>query len=236
MTIWVKEVDGALQYAGADEFRGIPNWQTHETACRGKGYFPMVGEAEEREGYNAEPATWHTEQRSATRKELRREDPITHEPFMEDIYEEDPETHEMKKVGERQVEREVDIVLDKSYIQIDTWDYTPIPIPPPEPEPDTTLRDNAEKAIVGAIKALAVKYNALEDLASMQDITIPNLKALADSKGVPEEEYGALITMLTPYKWQLEAVTGLLWSECWQGIKSRWQQWMQEINTETEGN
>ncbi len=222
MTIWAKEVNNALQYASASEFRGIPNWRTHETACRGKGYFPLVGEAEPQEGYTASPATWHIEHKEAHRTEPRQK--------VVPVYEEDPETHEQKQVGERTIMEDTDIVLDKSYIQIDTWDYTPIPVPPPEPAPDTTDRDNAEKAIVGAIVALAMKYNALEDLASMQDITIPNLKALADSKGVPEEEYGALITMLTPYKWQLEAVTGLLWAECWEGIKSRWQRWMQEIN------
>jgi hypothetical protein len=91
-------------------------------------------------------------------------------------------------------------------------------------------RDDAEKAIVGAIVALAVKYNALEDLASMPDLNIPALHELALSKGVPEAEYGALITLLTPYKWQLEAVTGLPWAECWDGMKSRWAQWMEQIN------
>lgn len=219
MITWAKDNDGTLRYATAAEFKGIPNWQTHEPACRAKGYFPLIGEAEPREGYNAVPATWHIEQRSETHKEPR-------QVIVED-WETDPETGERRKTGEHTEMQEMDITLDKSFIQVDTWEYTPIPEPEP---PDTTDRDNAEKAIVGAIVALAIKYNALEDLASMQDITIPNLKALADSKGVPEEEYGALITMLTPYKWQLEAVTGQLWAECWEGIKSRWQQWMQEIN------
>ena len=91
-------------------------------------------------------------------------------------------------------------------------------------------RDDAEKAIVGAIVSLARKYNALEDLMGMQDLNIPALHELAVSKGVPEAEYGALITLLTPYKWQLEAVTGLPWADCWTGLKSRFQQWAQEIN------
>ena len=103
------------------------------------------------------------------------------------------------------------------------------PEPEPEPVPDTTLRDNAEKAIVSAIMGLAYKYDALSDLADMQDITIPNLQALAAGKGVPQEEFGALITALTPYKWQLEAVTGGTWAECWEGLKSRFRDIMQSM-------
>lgn len=112
-------------------------------------------------------------------------------------------------------------------IDIVRWDYRAIP---PEPIPDTTERDNAEKAIVAAIKALAVKYDALDDLKALNDITIPTLTELAVEKGVPMEEFGALITGLTPYKWQLEAVVGLTWAECWEGLKSRFAQWLEEIN------
>ena len=235
MTTWAKDNGGILQYAAASEFKGIPNWQTHEPACRAKGYFPLIGEAEPREGYNAVPATWHIEQRSETHKELRREDPIMHEPFMEDIYEEDPETHEMKKVGERQVEREVDIVTDKSYIQIDTWDYEPIPVPPPESEPDTTDRDNAEKAIVGRIAALAMKYDTLQDLTEL-DITIPNLLQLAADKNVTDADLQAVKSDIAILVLDLMAKEGGDWQSCWEGLKSRFVRWMQEINTEQEGN
>lgn len=94
----------------------------------------------------------------------------------------------------------------------------------------TEERDAAEKAIVGAIAALAMKYGAVDELKQMQDITIPALHELAISKGVPEAEYGALIMELTPYKWQLEAVTGQTWAECWSGLKSRFFTWMEQIN------
>ena len=112
------------------------------------------------------------------------------------------------------------------HIDIVEWSYSPAPEPQP---PSTAERDNAEKAIVAAIAALARKYDATADIEGMEDITIPNLTALADAKGVPASEFGALITELTPYKWQLEAVTGLLWAECWEGLKSRFAQWMREI-------
>lgn len=91
-------------------------------------------------------------------------------------------------------------------------------------------RDNAERAIVGAIVALAVKYNALDDLKKVGDITIPNLKALAESKEVSLTDWNALISSITPMVWQLEAVVGGTWADCWQGLKSRFAQWMEEIN------
>ena len=226
---YAKDENNTLIYPTASEFAGIPHWEQHDFQLRKRHYKPLIGTPEEREGYTASPATWHTVEQSITRTEPRREDPVTKEPFMEDIMEEDPETHEMKKVGERQVTRDTPVTVDTSYIQIDTWNYTAIPEPEPEPVLDTTLRDNAEKAIVSAIMGLADKYNALSDIAGMQDITIPNLQALAAGKGVPKEEFGALITALTPYKWQLEAVTGGTWAECWEGLKSRFVQWMQEL-------
>lgn len=133
MRQFVKEQDNLLVYAQDAEFRAIPNWRTNETAVRRHGYMPVQGEPEPREGYTAKPSAWHTVAGSETRIEPRREDPVTHEPFMEDIMEEDPETHEMVKVGERQVTRDVPVVYDKSYIQIDEWAYIPIPAPEPPP-------------------------------------------------------------------------------------------------------
>ena len=228
--MYAKEENKTLVYPQDAEFAGIPNWRTNEPAQRRRGYMPLVGEPEDREGFTARPSKWHVVPQSIIKHEPRREDPVTKEPFMEDVMEEDPETHEMKKVDQRQVTRDTPVTFDKSYIQVDEYEYDEIPAPEPEPVPDTTLRDDAEKAIVGAIVALAQKYDALGDLAAMEDINIPSLQALAAEKGVPDEEFGVLITSLTPYKWQLEAVTGLVWAEAWDGLKSRFAQWMQEIN------
>lgn len=226
---FAKIIENTLVEPQDAEFNGIPNWRTNLLAIRRKGYMPVEGEPEPREGYSAAPATWHIVQQSETRIEPRREDPVTKEPFMEDVMEEDPETHEMKKVGEQQVTREVPVEFDTSYIQIDTWDYAELPEPEEPALPDTTERDTAEKAIVQAILAAATQYDAVQDIASMQDITIPALKELANQKGMPDSEFDALITKLTPYKWQLEAVENTTWADCWQGLKSRFAQWMQEI-------
>ena len=100
--------------------------------------------------------------------------------------------------------------------------------------PDTAARDEAELAIVRLIAGLAVKYDAVEDVLDMTHPTIDSLTVLATQKGVPAEELGALITAITPHKWQLEAVQGMLWSECWDGMSSRLPQIVQKIIAEMQ--
>ena len=57
MTIWVKEVEGQLVEAQASEFPGVPNWWTHTSKCRDKGYLPLAdSEHEDRPGFEAVPA------------------------------------------------------------------------------------------------------------------------------------------------------------------------------------
>lgn len=57
---YAKDNNGVLQYPTESEFPGIPNWWMHDYQQRKRGYVPLVGEAEPREGYTAEPSTWHT--------------------------------------------------------------------------------------------------------------------------------------------------------------------------------
>ena len=219
--MYAKIIDNALIYPSADEFRGVPNYMLNDQALRRKSYLPLVGTPEEREGYSATPSSWHVVQQSATRIEPRQQTVAD--------YEKDEETGERRKVGEHTEMVDTEITVDTSYIQIDDWQYTELP-PEPEPEqPDTTERDNAEKAIVQEIVTAAAHYNAVQELISIEDITIPNLRALANQKGMPNSEFDALITKLTPYKWQLEAVENTTWAVCWEGLKSRFAQWMQEI-------
>ena len=97
---------------------------------------------------------------------------------------------------------------------------------------DNSRRDAAEEAIVRLIAGLAVKYDAVQDVLAMEHPTIDSLTVLASQKGVPAEELGALITAITPHKWQLEAVQGMLWSECWDGLSSRLPQIVQKIMQE----
>jgi len=216
--MYAREIENQLIEPTAAEFAGVPNWQTNEPLLRKRGYLPVVGSAEPREGFVAKPSEWHTVEQSETRIEPRQ--------FEEDVYEPDPETGEPVKTGTRMVMRDMEVEFDTSYIQIDDWIYEQIPTPEP---PDTTERDNAERAIVLSIVKLAQKYYALQDLIAMEDITIPNLQALATGKGVSLEDWTALISEITPMKWQLEAVVGGTWAECWDGLKSRFKSYFEEI-------
>ena len=101
---------------------------------------------------------------------------------------------------------------------------------PPEPIPDTTERDNAEKAIVAQFAELALLYNALDDLASLEEISIPSLLALAQEKNVTSEHLQYTMCTVQIYVLQLEAVTGDTWAGCWEGLRSRFAQWLNEWN------
>ena len=85
---------------------------------------------------------------------------------------------------------------------------------------DNTERDDAEKAIVKAIADLARKYNALEALSNLSDITIPQLMGLVAQYNVTESDLAATMTAIQIQVYQLEAVTGLVWAECWDHLKS----------------
>lgn len=218
MTTWAKDNGGTLQYPTAEEFRGIPNYETNEPACRKRGYMPLGGDAEPREGYEAVPSAWHAVAQSITRIEPR-------QTIVED-WETDPETGERRKIGEHTEMVDTEITLDKSYIQVDAWVWSKIPDPIP---PDTTDRDNAEKAIVGRIAALATKYNALSELAECE-ITIPNLLQLAAEKSVTDADLQAVKSDVAILVLDLMAKEGGDWQSCWEGLKSRFVQWMHEVN------
>ena len=167
----------SVKYPTKDEFAGVINWQYHDTLLREKGYLPLVGEPEDRPGFEAVPVEFE--------------------------------------------------LIESDHIDIVRWDYRAIP---PEPKPDTTERDNAEKAIVGRIAQLAVKYDALEDLVNlMDDLTIPNLLALAAEKEVTEADMQAVKADVAILVLDLMAKEGGDWSSCWEGMKSRFQQWLEEL-------
>lgn len=163
MTQWVKDIDGKLVYATASEFAGVPNWSTHEAACRAKGYLPLEGTPEPREGYTASPSVWHTDQRTETHVEPRQ--------VRVDDWEEDPETHERRVVGWHYEMRDTEVTLDKSAIVVDEWAYTPIPVPPPAPERYSILR------IYDALRAAGIWEDvraAIEESGQMERLTFAN--------------------------------------------------------------
>lgn len=214
--MYAKIIDNALQYPTASEFAGIPHYETNDAALRRRQYLPLVGEAEPREGYSATPSAWHVVQQSATRIEPRREDPVTKEPFMEDIMEEDPETHEMKKVGEQQVTREVPVEFDTSYIQIDSFEYTKLPPPPEPPQPSEEVVQ-ATAAIINRIAKLVLDYDAVDDAKALDNFNIENLLALAQAKNVKPEDMALLKEDLVLLKTDLEGKMDANWYQIWNG-------------------
>lgn len=106
--MYAKIVNDTLAYPEAGEFAGVTNWETCEPALRGAGYMPLVGEAEQREGYTATPSAWEVVAQSETRIEPR------------------------QVVAGGTEMRDTEITVDTSFIRVTAWDYTQIPTPEPE--------------------------------------------------------------------------------------------------------
>ena len=106
-----------LEYPKTSEFSNIRSVTPSDSLLRNHGYMPLVGVAEQREGYNAKPARWHVENLSETRKAYRKE--------FQDVYGTSPFGKRVV-VGRKEVEVEDDVEVDKSYILIDEWSYEPM--------------------------------------------------------------------------------------------------------------
>lgn len=219
MTKYAKYIsETQIQFPTAAEFPGIPNWQTHDKKLRDKGYAALEGIPEDRPGFSTVLDRFSLTPKKTTRREKR-------QVLVED-WEEDEETHERRKTGEHYEMQEQDIEVDISFITVLEYHYEELPEPEP---PDTSERDDAEKAIVGRIAALATKYNALAELAGLE-ITIPNLLALAAAKQVTDADLQAVKSDVAILVLDLMAKEGGDWQSCWEGLKSRFVQWMNEIN------
>lgn len=222
MTKYAKFIsETQIQFPTAAEFPGVPNFMQHDKKLRDKGYAALEGVPEDRPGFSTVLDRFSFTPKKTTRREKRQ--------VLVPEYEEDPETHERRKIGEHYEMQDQDIEVDISFITVLEHHYEEIPAPEPEPEPDTTERDNAEKAIVGRIAALATKYNALSDLAGLE-ITIPNLLALAAEKSVTDADLQSVKSDVAILVLDLMAKEGGDWQSCWEGLKSRFVQWMNEIN------
>ena len=112
--IYAKDENQKLTYPDPAEFPGIPNVLQCEPALRAAGYMPLIGDPEDREGYNAEPSAWHVETMAMTRIEPRQVAPGSVEMV------------------------DTEITLDASYIQVDEWAYTEAPDEPEEGEDESS--------------------------------------------------------------------------------------------------
>jgi len=215
MRQYAKTVEQALQYPTEAEFPGVFNWRDNDPALRRAKYLPLVCDHQPPEGYTTTPTDWVTVPQSETRVEKRE--------VVIPIYDEGDPT---RQIGERREWQDVEITIDTSYIRVVAWRDDPVPEPEP---PDTTEREAAERVIVAAILALARKYDAVEDLLALEDLTIPALQALASEKSVTLADWAELISTITPMKWQLEAVEGGTWADCWLGLKERFPGYLEEL-------
>lgn len=101
---YAKDNGQTLSYPTDEEFAGVVNWRANDKVLRLKGYKPLKGTAEPQEGKEAVPKTWHVVSQSMTVTEQR----------------------QVKENGSY-VLKPIPVVVDTSYIQIDTWEYTDIP-------------------------------------------------------------------------------------------------------------
>ena len=206
--MYAKIIDNALQFPQASEFAGIPHWEGNDSAQRRRGYFPLVGTPEEREGYSATPSAWHIVQQSATRTEPRQ--------HTVDDYETDEETGERRKVGEHTEMVDTEITVDTSYIQVDEWQYTELPPPPEPPQPSEEVVQ-ATAAIINRIAKLVLDYDAVDDAKALDNFNIESLLALADAKVVKPEDMALLKEDLVLLKTDLEGKMDANWYRIWNG-------------------
>ena len=206
--MYAKIIDNALQFPQASEFAGIPHWEGNDSAQRRRGYFPLVGTPEEREGYSATPSAWHIVQQSATRTEPRQ--------HTVDDYETDEETGERRKVGEHTEMVDTEITVDTSYIQVDEWQYTELPPPPEPPQPSEEVVQ-ATAAIINRIAKLVLDYDAVDDAKALDNFNIESLLALADAKVVKPEDMALLKEDLVLLKTDLEGKMDATWYQIWNG-------------------
>lgn len=205
MQEYAKDAGGSLQFAADQEFRMIPNWRTNEAAVRRKGYLPLVGTPEEREGYTATPSAWHVVEQSATRIEPRQK-------TVED-YETDEETGERRKVGEHTEMMDTEITVDTSYIQVDEWSYTELP---PESEPEQPEDISAQlQQVISLIMYYCDKYGATEEMLSLEDVNIAALTALIQKYEVTAEDQSAITNQILLIVLDIMGKLNATWYTIW---------------------
>lgn len=71
--------------------------------------------------------------------------------------------------------------------------------------------------VVNMIVQTAVSYNALDDLKNLPNFNIASLFALADAKGVSEQELQQIIMQVVMLKTDIEAKLPRSWYDVWNG-------------------
>ena len=136
-----------IRFPTSADFPGVVNWQYHDHELRNKNFLPLVGEAEDREGYMATPATYEPVRQTKTVTVSR---PV----FVTDL-----ETDENGNLlldeegnpivsGQHAEYQRMTETADDSFIRVVSWDYVAIePEPEPEPEPTPVVKYSKLKIV-----------------------------------------------------------------------------------------
>lgn len=165
-----------VTFPRSEEFRGVPNWTSNDSAMRKRGYVPLADVPAPQEGKRTVLDGFEFVQQTKTRVEPR--------PYVVPDYEENPETHEQEKVGEHTEWRDTEITLDDSYIRVTQFHYEELP--PPEPEPEPVVRyskyalKNAcvERGLWEQVKAMIEAAGKWESFLLIQDLASDNPELL----------------------------------------------------------
>lgn len=187
MTQYAKYIsDTEIRYPSAEEFKGVINWQKHDSMLRSKGYVPLINEPEERVGATPVPKKFAFTQQSETRIEPR---PVVVEDF-------DPDTG--KKTGEHTEWIDTEITVDTSFITAVEWDWTPIGTPEPLPVRTTCTKYQLVCVLEANHQDMLLRlrnaYNQNEDLRfywnTVQDLdrTNEDFKLAQQQLGMTDEE------------------------------------------------
>lgn len=122
----------SVSYPNPAEFKGIPNWHSHDSLLRSRGFVPLVNEHEEREGFAPEPTAYELVTQTKTVTVSR--------PVTVTDYELDEESNLLLDEdgqpvisGQHTEYQRVTETADDSFIRVTTWDYQPISEPEQEP-------------------------------------------------------------------------------------------------------
>lgn len=144
-----------VTFPRSEEFRGVPNWTSNDSAMRKRGYVPLADVPAPQEGKRTVLDGFESVQQTKTRIEPR--------PYVVEDWEEreDPETHEKtrEKTGEHTEWRDTEITLDDSYISVTASHYEDIPAPEPPP----LLRQFSKGDLLEALMALNL-YDAAKSI------------------------------------------------------------------------
>lgn len=186
-----------VSYPNPADFRGVPNWQTHDSLLRSRGFLPRVGEPEEREGYTAEPSRYELVSQTKTVTRSRQVVVADYEidPEHPDVFRLD-EKGEKIKTGEHIEYQPFTEEADDSFVRVVGWDYEPIPEPEPEPAPVVRYSKYRiqlacqKRGIWEQVKAAISEAGMSDSWANIMDIASDNPELIATLPAI-KEAFGA---------------------------------------------